>query len=264
MHALNTNEEIKMKKINYFGKEYTVGDDIKWVATNLSGNVFTFTEKPEKYCYAWVASEGGVRIDIWGVAACDWKNSLRKVEDIIVKENELKVGDKVMVNRNINGFKKGQIVEVYRLDSYGCHLFKGDNDVFPRMCGIHSGAFLSPSEYTVIDESKPHTHADMMLKYAQIAQHDDKPWEHFECDLGGENWFPMVSTGFFPNFNYRLKPQEPKIQAGQIWVSKEGVDVMVDAHSDKNTIYFKYQLGGLLVKNSFSFTHFLQNFKRKE
>lgn len=251
-----------MKKISYFGKEYVVGDDIKWVATCSSGNVIAFTEMPKIFRGTWVV-EVGTRIDICGSASANWKNSLRKVEDIIVEGNELKVGDKVIVNDNINGFQKGQIVELYQLESDGCHLFKGDNDLFTRMCGSHSGAFLSKDEYTIIGDTKPHQHADLMLKYAMIAQYDDKPWECFECNLGVSDWCPMVSTGFLDGYNYRLKPQEPKIQVGQIWVSKEGVDVMVDAPSHERTIYFSFDVCGYNYRNCISIDEFLQNFKRK-
>lgn len=185
-----------MKKINYFGKEYTVSDDIKWVATSSRGNVFTFTEEPEIFRDTWVAAGIGARIDIWGIATYNWKNSLRKVEDILAREG--------------------------------------------------------------------HPHTDLMLKYAMIAQYDDKPWENFECDVGGGGWFGMIGSLFHDGYNYRLKPQEPKIQVGQVWTSKEGVDVMVDTPSDVQNIYFRYRLGGLTIKNAVGTNHFLQNFKRKE
>lgn len=185
-----------MKKISYFGKEYVVGDDIKWVATSSSGNVIAFTEKSEMYRDTWVTYESGKRIGILGGATKDWKNSLIKVEDILVKEG--------------------------------------------------------------------HPHADLMLKYAMIAQYDDKPWECFECDVGGGGWVGMIGTLFHDDYNYRLKPQVPKIQVGQIWTSKEGVDVMVDTPSDVQNIYFRYRLGGLTIKNAVGINHFLQNFKRKE
>ena len=252
-----------MKKINYFGKEYMVGDDIKWVVTCSSGNVLAFTEFPRLYCGTWVSHEDGKRIGIWGGATEDWENSLRKAEDVLVKENELKLGDKVMVNRNVNGFKKGQIVELYRFESDGCHLFKGDNDAFLGMCGNYSGAFLSPSEYTVISDTKPHPHADLILKYAQIAQYDDKPWEYFEYETstGWVTCLPMVA--FNENVNYRLKPQEPKIQVGQVWVSREGVEVTVINLANK-LVFIKIEVGGLTIPWSFKESVFFGNFKRKE
>ena len=256
-----------MKKINYFGKEYTVSDDIKWVATSECGNVLAFTEEPKTLLGTWIAGDDiGSYIDSWGViAGIHWENSLRKVEDIIVKKNELKIDDKVMVNRNVNGFKKGQIVEVNRLDIDGCHLFKGDNDLFTRMCGSHSGAFLSKDEYTVVSDTKPHHHADLMLKYAMIAQYDDKPWESFECDMGDGNiWCDMITTGFQRDFKYRLKTQEPKIQIGQIWVSKEGVEVVINVQSNEDTIVFMFKVGGMTYRSTRSYSDFLQSFKRKE
>lgn len=200
MHALNTNEEMKMKKINYFGKEYTVSDDVKWVATNSYGTVMAFTYEPIQDDSGWA---GGVfyPLDRLPSYTIDWKNSLRKVEDILVIEET------------------------------------------PTPSG--------------------HPHADLILKYAMIAQYDDKPWKNFECDLGNDMWCDMFNTNFHTAFNYRLKPQPPVVQIGQIWVSEEGTNVMVDTPSDTNTIYFKYQLGGLLIKNAVSLTHFIKHFKRK-
>lgn len=255
-----------MKKINYFGKEYTVSDDIKWVATNSYGTVMAYTYEPIQADCGWV---GGVfyPLDRLPAANLNWENSLRNVEDILVKENELKIGDKVMVNSDVWGFKKGQIVEVYKLCEDGSNLFKGDNSEF-KFCDGEGGAHLWGCEYTIIeDTSTPscHPHADLILKYAMIAQYDPEPWKYFECATPNDGkWFDMLTAGFHTAFKYRLKPQPPVVQVGQIWVSEEGTDVMVDTPSDINTIYFKYQLGGLLIKNAVSLTHFIKHFKRKE
>ena len=187
-----------MKKIIYFGKEYTVGDDIKWVATSECGNVLAFTEEPKTLLGTWIAGDDiGSYIDSWGViAGTHWKNSLRKVEDILVKEG--------------------------------------------------------------------HPHADLMLKYAMIAQYDDKPWENFECGVGNGVWGDMVAdSAFYSNLEYRLKPQEPKIQVGQIWVSKEGVEVNIVNLANK-LVFTKIEVGGLTIPWSFKENVFFGNFKRKE
>lgn len=139
-----------------------------------------------------------------------------------------------------------------------------DSDVGVHVC--HGTLSLSAhGEFEMVEEEKQHPHADLMLKYAMIAQYDDKPWESFEVRRKGTVWDSCNDlVHFSESLEYRLKPQEPKIQVGQVWVSKEGVEVTVDTPSDKNTIYFKYHLGGLLIKNSVSFAHFIKNFKRKE
>lgn len=199
MHALNTNGKMKMKKISYYGKEYTVGDDIKWVATSSSGNVLVFTDEPVMYCDTWVTYESGKRIGIWGGATKDWKNSPRKVEDIIVSENT------------------------------------------PAPSG--------------------HPHADLMLKYAMIAQHDDKPWEHFECQIGAA-WYTMRNTPFCEEHDYRLKPQEPVVQVGQTWFDGNGIAATV-TNAAAGIVTVSLSLAGDTIYWTFLIENFLKNFKRK-
>lgn len=116
--------------------------------------------------------------------------------------------------------------------------------------------------FEMVEEYKPHPHADLMLKYAMIAQYDDKPWENFEVLLDGE-WKPSEHEAMYACFEYRLKPQEPKIQVGQIWVSKEGVDVEV-INSFNGMIIVEFIVGGLTTPLVFDVSGFLQNFKLKE
>lgn len=256
-----------MKKINYFGKEYAVGDDVKWVATNSHGTVMAFTSEPVPVGMSWYGFTFYV-LSRLPSGTIDWRNSLRKVEDIIAEENKLKVGDKVELLGNYCGFKKWQVVELYRLCTNGNHLFKGSNDLFS-ICDGEEGDHLCAHHYKVVTttaEHKAHPHADLILKYAMIAQYDDKPWESFEFkNQYTPGWMTLVDHPCWDTENeYRLKPQEPKIQIGQVWKSEEGINVVVDTPSDMNTIYFKYHLGGLLIRKSVSLTHFTSHFKHKE
>ena len=164
---------------------------------------------------------------------------------------KLKVGDKAMVNEDAYKFKKGQIVEVVALFDDGIHFVKGKE----------VAGYLAENYYTLIPSGHPH--ADLMLKYAMIAQYDDKPWEHFEHQIGAV-WYPMTNTSFYEGFKYRLKPQPLTIKAGQIWVSKEGVEVMVDTPTDEDTVFFIFNLGWITYRNSFDINYFLSNFKRKD
>lgn len=41
MHALNTNEEMKMKKVNFFGRTYIVKEDDELIGINTLYQVFT-------------------------------------------------------------------------------------------------------------------------------------------------------------------------------------------------------------------------------
>ncbi len=79
-------------------------------------------------------------------------------------------------------------------------------------------------------EQVPHPHADLMLKYAQIAQYSDKPWEEFQFRMVGTPWIDCIThPDFYPITEYRLKPQtvEPVIQVGQVWEHSVGVRFVV-------------------------------------
>lgn len=199
-----------------------------------------------------------------------------------MKMKDLKVGDKVELLGNYCGFKKGQVVELYELCPGGFHLFKGSNDIYSH-CDGEGGAYLEKYHYKLITptadkeardqyrapdmagEHKAHPHADLMLKYAMIAQYDDKPWESFECDMSDSKvWCHMITTGFQRDFKYRIKPQEPVVQIGQIWVSKEGMEVTINVQSNKEIIVFMFEVGGMAHRCSFNISDFLKNFKRKE
>lgn len=140
----------------------------------------------------------------------------------------LKVGSKVQLIRDTEGFNKGQVVEVFKLCRDGEHLFIGANTQF-KHCDGYEGAWLLPSAYKVLPSTVAHPHSDLMLKYAQIAQYDDKPWEQFEFLNGHNRWVPfMMDINWSSKRGYRLKPQPPVVQAGQTWVSlSNGQEVQV-------------------------------------
>lgn len=144
----------------------------------------------------------------------------------------------------------------------GGELWSGsDND-----CGfqLYHGNLSTTAHgvFEMVEEEKSHPHADLMLKYAMIAQYDDKPWESFEVLLDGE-WVDCEHEGLYAGIEYRLKPQEPKIQIGQVWTSKEGVEVEVNRCAN-GFVFTGISVGGLVIPWSFGLIQFLQNFKRKE
>lgn len=71
-------------------------------------------------------------------------------------------------------------------------------------------------------EQVPHPHADLMLKYAQIAQYSDKPWEELQFKGFDGTWLNCTrQPQFKPERQYRLKPQQVQIQVGQVWESSK-------------------------------------------
>ena len=50
----------------------------------------------------------------------------------------------------------------------------------------------------------PHPHADIMMKYAEVAARRVDPWVEFEGSSDGESWGDCISPISFPNcFKYR-------------------------------------------------------------
>lgn len=136
-----------------------------------------------------------------------------------------------------------------------------DSDVGLHVC--HSTLTLSRhGVFEIVKEEKSHPHADLMLKYAMIAQYDDKPWESFEVFLDGE-WVDCEHEGLYAGIEYRLKPQEPKIQVGQVWADGKGVEVTVRDLSN-DFVFANIEVGGLTIPWSLFKDYFLQNFKLKE
>lgn len=58
---------------------------------------------------------------------------------------------------------------------------------------------------------KPHPHFDLMMKYVEIAQTTDKPWEAFQVKGFVDEWVDVSANIIFnENLQYRLKPEPPK------------------------------------------------------
>ena len=58
---------------------------------------------------------------------------------------------------------------------------------------------------------KPHPHLDLMMKYVEIAQTTDKPWEAFQVKGFVDEWVDVSADILFnENLQYRLKPEPPK------------------------------------------------------
>lgn len=93
-------------------------------------------------------------------------------------------------------------------------------------------------------EQVPHPHADLMLKYAQIAQYSDKPGEEFQFKSIEGVWLDCgTEVPFYPLVEYRLKPQPICIKEGQLWRSTKE-SVLVEVHSVKHP---ELQKGSIVV-----------------
>lgn len=61
-----------------------------------------------------------------------------------------------------------------------------------------------------------HPHAELIMKYAEIAQYDAEPWKHFEyyAAVGWVECSPLMS--FNETVEYRLKPQTININGFEV------------------------------------------------
>lgn len=62
-----------------------------------------------------------------------------------------------------------------------------------------------------------HVHADLMLKYAEIAQNDSKPWTYFQVSDDSVKWINCTQEiQFLSKNNYRLKPRTININGFEV------------------------------------------------
>ena len=66
-------------------------------------------------------------------------------------------------------------------------------------------------DFDLTPSPKPHPHFDLMVKYVEIAQTTDKPWEAFQVKGFVDEWLDVSAAILFnENLQYRLKPEPPK------------------------------------------------------
>lgn len=99
---------------------------------------------------------------------------------------------KIKATEHIEGLIKGNVYDV--VDSY----------VNGKVVCV--GGELIKVNYKNFEEVKGHPHADLIMEYAKIAQHDAEPWKHFEyyAAVGWVECSPLMS--FNETVEYRLKP----------------------------------------------------------
>lgn len=66
-----------MKTVIYLGKEYEVPDDARYMATDQSGHIFAYTERPREMSISWNASGAHYYIGHVNGMRYTWKNTCR-------------------------------------------------------------------------------------------------------------------------------------------------------------------------------------------
>lgn len=61
-----------------------------------------------------------------------------------------------------------------------------------------------------------HPHADLIMKYAEIAQHDAEPWKYYEELISGTWCNCQNHLCFYENLEYRLKPRTININGFEV------------------------------------------------
>lgn len=188
------NSSNNTKTVLYYGKEFEVPQEAKWIHTDSRGGVYTTTLECTTASYMWLYVVGG------------------------------------RGGRGGRGARVGSFNHT-EMSSINWMLSQKRISELPSVCtGL---------------EQVPHAHADWMLKYAQIAQYSETPWEEFELYSTREQAWVQNNSAvqFYPELQYRLKPQPTCIKEGQLWRSTKE-SVLVEVHSVK---YPELQKGSIVV-----------------
>ena len=95
---------------------------------------------------------------------------------------------------------------------------------------------------------KPHPHFDLMMKYVEIAQTTDKPWEAFQVKGFVDEWVDVSAAILFnENLQYRLKPEPPKT----IRIGEYDVPEPVREPLEKDTEYWIVHFSLAVLANRF-------------
>ena len=62
-----------------------------------------------------------------------------------------------------------------------------------------------------------HVHADLIMKYAEIAQQAPKPWKYFQVSYDSVEWDDLIAElQFSSKYYYRLKPRTININGFEV------------------------------------------------
>ena len=217
---------IPMRTITYLGVDVKIPAHHTAVAADGCGQVYSYAGTPIEITTCWRSSnsydrpyELPARVDF--AETVEWRNSLQLyplAEANKVTAADLKGGIENFPLHVVQAMCDEQVKQgnpfnpsVFRVDmladkSRGGFTWEDSEKGLDFWCEI-----INRCDLDLIPSPKPHPHFDLMMKYVEIAQTTDKPWEAFQVKGFVDEWVDVSANIIFnENLQYRLKPEPPK------------------------------------------------------
>ena len=228
-------ETIPMRTVTYFGTKIQIPAHHTAIAVDASGMVHSFEAAPKLDVNVWKATK--ISLNNVHLLDCrmtfdksgEWRDSLQIYPlDYAVQANAVTEAD---LQGEIAGFHLHVVQtmcdeQVRQGRPFNPSVFSAHKIASKREGGFNWAdtekgrdkgrdfwhEIIHCRNFDLIPSPKAHPHAGLMMKYAEIAQTTDKPWEHFEVRRNKSAVWEAIYAPmpFYGNMEYRLKPEPPK------------------------------------------------------
>ena len=228
-------ETIPMRTVTYFGTKTQIPAHHTAIAADASGMVHSFEAAPKLDVNVWKATK--ISLNNVHLLDCrmtfdksgDWRDSLQLYPlDYAVQSNAVTEAD---LQGEIAGFPLHVVQtmcdeQVRQGRPFNPSVFSAHKIASKREGGFNWAdtekgrdkgrdfwhEIIHCRNFDLTPSPKAHPHAGLMMKYAEIAQTTDKPWEHFELRQNDSCAWQAIHlpVSFYSHMEYRLKPEPPK------------------------------------------------------
>lgn len=264
---------IPMRTVTYFGTKIQIPAHHTAIAADASGMVHSFEAAPKLDVNVWKATK--ISLNNVHLLDCrmtfdksgEWRDSLQIYPlDYAVQANAVTEAD---LQGEIAGFPLHVVQtmcdeQVRQGRPFNPSVFSAHKIASKREGGFNWAdtekgrdkgrdfwhEIIHCRNFDLIPSPKAHPHAGLMMKYAEIAQTTDKPWEHFEVRQNDSCVWKAIHLPlrFYSHMEYRLKPEPPKT----IRIGKYDVPEPVREPLECGQVYFIPDLVELRFVQEFS------------
>ena len=215
-----------MRTVTYLGVDVQIPAHHTAVAADGCGQVYSYADTPIEITTCWRSStsydspyEVPARVDF--AETVEWRNSLQLYP--LAEANKVTAAD---LKGEIENFplhvvqamcdeqvRQGNPFSPAVFQSHRkANLIHGGFNWFQSELGQETWDAIIFKRAFHRMPAAAHRHAGLMMKYAEIAQTTDKPWEHFELRRKKSAVWEAIYAPipFYDNVEYRLKPEPPK------------------------------------------------------
>ena len=233
-------ETIPMRTVTYFGTKIQIPAHHTAIAVDASGMVHSFEAAPKLDVNVWKATK--ISLNNVHLLDCrmtfdksgEWRDSLQIYPlDYAVQANAVTEAD---LQGEIAGFPLHVVQtmcdeQVRQGRPFNPSVFSAHKIASKREGGFNWAdtgkgrdkgrdfwnEIIHCRNFDLIPSPKAHPHAGLMMKYAEIAQTTDKPWEHFEVRQNDSCVWKAIHlpVRFYSHMEYRLKPEPKTIRIGE-------------------------------------------------